>query len=93
MRRAARTDENQPEIVKALRKIGARVHITSALGGGFPDLCCAYRGKNVLIEVKMPGEKLTRDQVEFVATWGGEMHIVESPEEAVAALVGKEAMK
>lgn len=53
-RRAPRTDANQPTIVDGLRERGVTVEITSALGNGFPDLVCGYRGLTVLIEVKLP---------------------------------------
>lgn len=36
--RARRTDANHAAIMADLRKAGFRVHDTSALGGGFPDL-------------------------------------------------------
>jgi hypothetical protein len=93
MRRAAKVDANQSEIVKAVRKIGANVLHLHQVGKGCPDLLTCFQGRNVLLEVKQPGESLTKDQVEFIAMWGGEMHIVHSPEEAITALVGKEAMK
>jgi Holliday junction resolvase len=93
VRRAAKVDGNQVEIVKALRKIGANVLHLHQLGKGVPDLLACLGNRNVLLEVKVPGEKLTKDQVEFIATWGGEMHIVHSPAEAVTAMVGKEAMR
>jgi hypothetical protein len=35
---------------------------------------------------------LTKDQVDFIARWPGKVHIAHSPEEAVAAVIGKEAM-
>lgn len=43
MRRAARTDANQVEIVSALRAIGCSVSDTSGVGGGFPDLAVGFR--------------------------------------------------
>lgn len=92
LRRAARVDGPQPAIVEALRKIGARVAHTHMVGNGFPDLVACFRGRNVLLEVKAPGEKPNKEQVEFIAAWGGELHVVHSPEEAVALLIGKEAM-
>lgn len=52
MRRAARRDGNEPEIVAALRAAGASV---SALNGdGIPDLLVGYRGETFLLEVKLP---------------------------------------
>ena len=38
MRRASRIDENQTEIVKALRKHGISVIVISGVGNGVPDL-------------------------------------------------------
>ena len=93
MRRAARTDANQAEIVKALRAIGASVHDTSAVGQGFPDLVAGFRGRNWLIECKdgrkpPSARKLTPDQIEFKAAWRGHWAVVNSPEEALE-IVGR----
>ncbi len=93
MRRAARTDANQAEIVKALRATGASVAITSAVGGGFPDLVCGHRGRNWLLECKdgrkpPSARELTPDQIEFKATWRGHWAVVNSPEEALE-IVGR----
>ena len=89
MRRAAKVDANQVAIVAALRKIGASVLHLHAVGGGCPDLLVAYRGRNVLLEVKMPGEELNALQVKFIKEWRGEVHVVRSPLEAVRALTRK----
>ena len=51
MRRAAKVDVNQPEIVKALRKVGATVLITSQLKNAF-DILVGYRGQLFIIEIK-----------------------------------------
>ena len=88
MRRAAKTDANQPEIVAALRAIGASVADTSAVGKGFPDLVCGYQGRTWLLECKdgslSPSRrKLTPDQVEFKATWRGHWAVVNSADEAI----------
>jgi Holliday junction resolvase len=87
--RAARTDANQREIVKALRKIGASVYVTSAVGAGFPDLVVGYCGRNWLIECKdgekRPSErKLTPDQIEFKATWRGHWAVALDPLDAIS---------
>jgi hypothetical protein len=49
MRRAARSDSNQQEVVEALRRCGVQVEII-----GFPVdlLCCDQRGRVHLVEVK-----------------------------------------
>jgi hypothetical protein len=85
-------DANQKDIVKALRRVGVSVAITSALGDGYPDLTCgahafaagASRRRNVLLEVKLPGERLTEDQARFHAEWNGEIYTVHSVDEALA---------
>ena len=89
--RAARVDANQPDIVKRLREF-ARVTPTHQVGGGFPDLVVQFMGRTILMEVKMPGESLNKDQAKFWAEWnGGEMYIVRSPDEAVEKLLGEKA--
>lgn len=89
MRRAARTDATQAEIVKALRKVGANVYVV-----GLPlDLLVWHRGRYLLVEVKEPDGRLTQTQQEFIDSWPGEIAIVRGPLEAVAAVVGAEAMK
>lgn len=75
MRGVARVDENQPEIVNALRRCGCMVEILSRLGRGVPDLLVGTpRGWLILIEVKdgnkPPSERrLTEDQREWHERW------------------------
>ena len=89
MRQKARVDSNQAEIVKALRKIGAAVYVI-----GLPvDLLVWHRGTLHLVEVKVEGGTYTKQQEKFMSEWPGEVHTVRTPEEAVAAVIGKEAMK
>ena len=85
MRHAARTDDNQAEIVKALRAVGVSVcYIKWPL-----DLLCSTPKKTALIEVKDAGGKLTKDQIEFIASWQGELHICQTPEQAIKAMIGE----
>lgn len=91
MRRAAKVDRNQAEIVKALRQAGATVHPCHGAGQGFPDLAVGYRGRNYLIEVKdgalAPSDrKLTPAQQEWHAAWRGDAVVVTSVSEALAAI-------
>ena len=92
MRRAARVDRNQPEIVEALRNAGAKVYSLAAVGGGIPDLVVAYQRQTYLLEVKdgtkPPSEReLTPDQVRFHVEWnGGPCLVVNSVSEALAAI-------
>jgi hypothetical protein len=91
MRRAARVDENQGLIVKALRSCGATVRIISQ-GDGIPDLLVGYRGHTILMEVK-DGNKppsarqlTTAEQIFFDQWTGGKLFIVNSVEEALEVL-------
>jgi Holliday junction resolvase len=91
MRRAAKVDANQTEIVKALRQVGASVQSLAATGKGVPDLLVGFRGKNLLLEVKDGGKvkserKLTPDQVEWHQGWRGHVAVVESVEQAIKVL-------
>jgi hypothetical protein len=93
MRRAARTDVNQTQLVKALRQMGATVAITSSLGKGFPDLTIGYKGLNILIEVKdgtkpPSHQKLTPDETEFHSTWRGNVVTINSIDGAIKLLEG-----
>jgi Holliday junction resolvase len=91
MRYANRIDENQNEIVKALRKAGAVVRIISQ-GDGIPDLLVAYKGYTILMEVKdgnkpPSARKLTEAEQKFFDEWtGGMLVIVNSVEESLATL-------
>ena len=85
VRKRAKTDTNQAEIVAALRRIGAVVACTHQLGAGFPDLVVAWGGRNWLIECKVPGAGLTGDEPAFHDEWRtrGQVDIVTTPEEAI----------
>jgi len=93
MRKAAKTDRNQIEIVDALRQIGASVQSLAATGKGCPDLLVGYRGINYLMEIKdgdkVPSaRKLTIDQEHWHSVWRGSVHIVKSLNEALKILKG-----
>ena len=62
MRRAAKVDSNQPDIIKALRQVGARVQPIHAIGKGCPDLLVAYRDQWHVLELK-DGAKVPSKQV------------------------------
>ena len=88
MRRAARVDANQSEIITALRKVGATVQPLHMVGGGCPDLLVGYRGRNVLLEVKdgakpMSARKLTKDEVDWINEWRGTVVVVYNVDEAL----------
>lgn len=96
MRRAAKIDRNQPEIVKALRQVGATVQSLAAAGDGVPDLLVGFQRNTVLLEVKdgskpPSARELTPDQVQWHLNWrGGACVVVNSVGEALAA-IGVEA--
>lgn len=93
MMRAARADANQPEIVKAFRKMGAYVLLTHQLKN-----CCdciiVYQGTTVAVEIKddqkPPSQrKLTEGEEKFMQGWsaaGGKWAKIENVEEAKGLL-------
>ena len=90
-RYAARIDDNQTEIVSALRKVGATVAISSAVGCGYPDLTVGFRGRNYLIEIKdgnkvASAQKLTPDQVTWHDRWRGQVAVANSIDEALKVI-------
>ena len=91
MRRAARVDGNQAEIVSALRQIGASVAACHAVGQGFPDICVGWQGGTYLLEIKDPSkpkadQELTPSQIEWHATWRGHVAVVKTVREALEAI-------
>lgn len=89
-----RTDENQSDIVKDLRKIGASVESLAPLGSGAPDLLVGFRGTNYAFEVKNParppsGRSLTPDETKWHNEWRGQVDVVESFDD-VMRIVGRE---
>ena len=89
--RAKKVDDNQAEIVKALRACGVSIQDTSAVGKGFPDLVISYQGRNHLVEIKNPearGKQNPR-QMKFMTEWNAKIHIVTNVSEALAVIGGK----
>ena len=91
MRRAAKVDANQSDIVAALRMAGATVQPLHAVGKGCPDLLVGYQRVNYLLEVKdgskVPSaQKLTEDQVEWHELWRGQSAVVNDVKSALLAI-------
>ena len=68
--RIARVDANQPEIVRAVRRVGGEVLYTHTLGQGAPDIFVAIGGAWYAVEIKdgsKPPSKrqLTPDEQEW----------------------------
>ncbi len=85
---AKRVDANQGLIIKCLRTLGCKVHITSDLGKGFPDLVCAVGNKLILVEIKNGAlspskQKLTPCEAEFHLQWQEHVFVINSVEQAV----------
>lgn len=80
-RYAKRRDPNEPEIVRALRDIGATVKRLDDI-----DLLVGWRGRNFLLEVKDLRGALKPSQEEMVRTWRGQYEIVRSVDEALRAI-------
>ena len=93
MRRAARIDRNQPEIVSALRKAGAYVLPTHQLKNAF-DLLVAYCGRTMIVEVKDGEQPPSKQQLtegeekckEAIEAQHVKYHIIHNVEEALAML-------
>src|SRR5688572_19720466 len=93
LRRAAKVDSNQEDIVKALRRCGISVEII-----GKPlDLLVhnPRRDRTSLMEVKNKDgrDEFTKDQIDFMARWPGPIDVVRSIDEALQAVLGQEVMK
>jgi Holliday junction resolvase len=88
MRRFARIDANQKQIVADLRSLGASVVSLAPLGNGVPDILVACRGKLWLFEIKNPKQKksdraLTTDEKRFHLVWSGYVDIIETIDDAM----------
>ena len=97
MRRAAKVDGNQAQIVEDLRTAGWSVRSTAVLGDGFPDIIVGAYKMNHLFEVKDPNQppnkrELKPGQRDFALRWGGQVHKIETAEEAVRIII-REATK
>ena len=90
MRRAARRDDNEKEIVAALREAGAYVKVIN--DEGTFDLLCWYNGRTLLLEIKdgtkpPSARRLTDAEQKFHDEWPGDnLHIINSVQEALDLL-------
>jgi|LakMenEpi03Aug12_release.lakeMendotaPanAssembly.Ray.scaffolds.fasta_scaffold494053_2 hypothetical protein len=91
MRKIARVDANQPEIVKALRKAGFHVTHLHTIGGGVPDLLIVGPSRSgrilaLLCEVKSAKGELTDDEAKFFDKFpaGGPAIVARSADEVLS---------
>ena len=87
MRRAARVDANQADIVRDLRRLGYSVKVTSTLKG-FCDIVVGTDKKNFFFEIKDPaqppsGRVLTPDEQSFHSSWRGQIDVILTTEDAL----------
>ena len=79
-----KVDNNQLDIVKAFRSMGATVLNLSTVGKGCPDLLIGYKGISVLVEVKSKTGKFTEPQLKFMEQWqGGAVNRIDSVDGAI----------
>ncbi len=88
IRRAAKVDENQGDLVDKIRSMGVSVAITSGAHDGFTDLVIGFGGITVLVEVKDGSKeparrKLTPQQVTFHQSFKGAITVIENEEQAI----------
>lgn len=80
VRRKAKVDANQSDIVDALRACGCSVFSLASVGKGCPDLVIARAGKTYLAEIKNGklGWKWTPTQKDFHSTWKADILVFDS---------------
>lgn len=83
-RTAQRRDANEPEIVDALVALGCSVDRVPG-GDGRMDLLIGFKGHDIKMEIKMPGEKLNPKQKTYHAEWkGSPIYLAHTAGEAIA---------
>ena len=88
MRRAAKVDDNQKEIVAIVRSMGCSVQHLHMVGKGCPDLLIGVNGKNLVWELKDGSkppsqQKLTTDEELWHLQWSGSVQVVNSIDQAI----------
>lgn len=82
MRYAARRDESEDDIVRALEQMG--FHVARVSAPGFPDLCLSRAGRWFLVECKTDKGRLTKAQTLFHAAARAPIPILCTVDQAVA---------
>lgn len=86
MRRAAKVDANQEQVVSALRAAGATVQSLAQIGKGCPDLLVAFRRSMFLMEVKDGKAEPNELQKRWHIAWNADVHVVRCPDDALRVL-------
>ena len=88
MRRAARTDANQAEIIAALKRVGVSVEYIKQ---PFDLVVFNHKkGEMSFLEVKTAEGRFTKAQLDFISRWPGKILVARTPEEAIRAVLGEE---
>ena len=85
-RNTHRADLNQHAIVTALRQLGMSVQILSQTGSGCPDVLVGHAHENILLEIKQPKGVLSAIQILWHKAWRGQVAVVRTVDEAIAAI-------
>lgn len=94
MRRAARVDGNQRDVVKELRAAGVTVQHLHTVGDGCPDLLAGFGRRNFVFEIKDPAQppskqRLTPDEEEWHENWAGAVYTIRDAAEALRIIRGE----
>jgi hypothetical protein len=87
---AKRTDQNQADIIAALRAVGASVQDLHLVGRDCPDIIVGYQGQNYLMEVKSNIGHLSEGQRRWHADWRGRVWVVRCVDDALGVIGGIE---
>lgn len=72
-------DTNEKEIVNFFKSQGISVvRLNTPM-----DLLLGYNKRNYLVEVKIPGKDLNKNQKEFVKEWLGQWSVIDSIDQAI----------
>ena len=82
MRRAAKVDSNQAEIIKALRDSGASVTSLHQVGQGVPDILVSHAGVWYLMELKTQKGSVNEIQNEWMQKQKAPVYVVRNPIQA-----------
>jgi len=92
MRKRGKVDLNQPEIVDALRKVGATIQSLANIGNGCPDILVGHDGVWYVIEIKNGNlapskQRLTSDEDKWHQSAQTPVHVVNSVAEALKIIL------
>lgn len=82
-----KVDNNQADIVDALRAVGASVLHLQGLEEGAPDILVGYRGVSFLMELKMDTGRVSKAQKQWHERWRGlRVAVVRSADESLRVI-------